>query len=324
MKHQVILALLLSVSLAAANAGETTALDHGISLWEARELDAAIEILEQAAAKESAGGQAHYYTGRAWFDKGHFKEAAGWLEKAVEMDPGNAVYHQWLGRAYANWASDANIFRKMSLAGDIRREAQKAVELAPDNIEMRNDLITFYLQAPGVAGGSTDKALEQAKKIQTLDAVQGHFAFGRIYEKKEQNEKAEAEYRSAIKLAPGEASSYYRLAYLCQRRDDFDGAHETFTALAEAKPDEMGALYQIGRNGALSGRHLEPAAKSLERYIAEYTPGENQPSLAWAHVRLGQVYGHMGDGTRARGEFEAALVLDPTHKEAKKALKALN
>jgi tetratricopeptide (TPR) repeat protein len=297
--------------------------DRGIELYEAREYDAAIEILERAAEQDPTRDKAAYFAGRAYFDKEQFRDASRWFEKAIKTDPQNADYHSWLGRAYGSWALNASMFRKMSLAGDIKREFQKAVELDPRDLEMRNDLITFYLEAPGVAGGSTERALEQARAIESLDPVQGQFALGRVYEKQKDYDEARAAYRKAIDLAPEETASYYRLAYLMQRLEEFDDAFEVFEALVEKHPDDLGGYYQLGRNGALSGTHPDRSAEALEHYIAEHAPDDEGPSLAWAYTRLGQVLVHRGDTDSAREALDSALQLEPDHKQARKALKSL-
>jgi tetratricopeptide (TPR) repeat protein len=326
MKTWIVGAALLSMAVLPARGAEAppdTPVERGIRLYEAGKYDAAIGILEDAASRDSVDGRAPYYAGRAYYDKGDYPEAAERLEMAVEKSPGNAEYHKWLGRAYGQWARDANFFRKMNLAGKIKRAFQEAVNLAPDDLDARIDLMTFYLEAPGVAGGDKDKALEQAGEVQARNPVRGHFALGRVYESQEDLQKAATEYRSAIKLDPENEGTYYRLGYLLQRQEDFDGAFEAFSALARQKPDEMGVFYQIGRNGALSGKHLDESAAALLRYLGEHTPGEDDPSHAWAHCRLGQVYVQMGKKDQGRGELKAALELEPGHKEAKKALKAL-
>ena len=50
-------------------------------------------------------------------------------------------------------------------------------------------------------------------------------------------------------------------------------------------------------------------------------PTELNPSLAWAHVRLGMLYEKKRDFATAQAEYEAALALEPDHEEAQKALK---
>ncbi len=52
-----------------------------------------------------------------------------------------------------------------------------------------------------------------------------------------------------------------------------------------------------------------------------FEPSEDEPSLAWAHTRLGMLYEKKRDFIAAQSEYETALALEPDHKEAKKALK---
>lgn len=300
----------------------STALERGILLFEAEKYDAARGVLEEVASGAGADGRASFYIGRAYFEENKWKDAASWLEKAVEKAPGTADYHLWLGRAYSRWAQDSSWLRKLSLAGDIRASLEKAVELAPDNLEAREDLMTFYVVAPGVAGGDLEKARAQAEKIKSMDVSLGHLAYGQIHESEEDFAKARVEYQAAIKAAPEEERPYYKLGYLLQRTEDWEGAFQTFTALAEKKPDDINALYQVGRTGALSGQHLDEAAAALEEVVLRQSEGRHR-SPAWTHYRLGQVYQHMGKTEKAKITFQAALDLDPKHKEAKKALRAL-
>lgn len=302
--------------------GSSTDLARGIQLFEAREFGAARKVLEPLASGGKDRGEASFYMGRAFFEESMWAEAAVWLEKAVESDPGSGRNHHWLGRAYGQEAREANFLRKMSLAGKVKSEFRKAVDLDPANLDALHDLITFYIEAPGIAGGDIEEAVRLAGEMKARDALRGHLELGRIHEAGEEPEKAMSQYREAMKVAPDDPRPYYDLGFLQQRSEDFDGAIRTFQALAEAMPSEMGAYYQIGRTGALSGLHLEQAAAGLRKYL-EHTPGRDDPSLAWAHFRLAEVYRHMKRLDEARVELESALRLEPDHKEARKALESL-
>jgi len=89
-----------------------------------------------------------------------------------------------------------------------------------------------------------------------------------------------------------------------------------------ANPAESGALFQIGKTGALSGQRLDRAAEALEAYL-QTTPGKNDPSLAAAHWRLGMVHERRQNRQQAKTEYESALRLDPTFKPATESLKKL-
>ena len=102
----------------------------------------------------------------------------------------------------------------------------------------------------------------------------------------------------------------------------FEKAFELFEAMIAASPSEFGALFQIGKTGAMSGQRLDRAAEALEAYV-QTTPGRNDPTLAAAHWRLGMVYEKRQDRQRAKAEYETALRLDPTFKQATESLKKL-
>ena len=79
-------------------------------------------------------------------------------EKAVALDPNDGLYHLWLGRIYGEKADRAGFLKAAGLAGKVRTEFERAVELSPNSWEARTDLAEFYLEAPGIVGGSKDEA----------------------------------------------------------------------------------------------------------------------------------------------------------------------
>jgi tetratricopeptide (TPR) repeat protein len=106
-----------------------------------------------------------------------YQQAAAWLERAIEFDGTQANYHLWLGRTYGYQAQQAPSSEQFFLARKVRKCLEKAVELNPDLVEARVDLISFYLQAPSLLGGSIDKAKLQAAEIAKRDPDQGKLAW---------------------------------------------------------------------------------------------------------------------------------------------------
>ena len=49
------------------------------------------------------------------------------------------------------------MFAKMSLARRFRKEVELALQLDPNNLDANSDLLEYYLEAPGMAGGSTSR-----------------------------------------------------------------------------------------------------------------------------------------------------------------------
>ena len=79
--------------------------------------------------------------------------------------PRLAEAHYWLGNAYGNRLGDVGMFGKLKLAPKLRDAFVRTIELDPDYIKARSNLIEFYLQAPDMLGGGVDKARAQAREI---------------------------------------------------------------------------------------------------------------------------------------------------------------
>jgi tetratricopeptide (TPR) repeat protein len=248
--------------------------------------------------------------------------AADYFEAATKLDPKNTTYFLWLGRAYGREAQNANVLRQPGLAKRTKAAWEHAIELDPENLDARADLIQYYVQAPGFLGGSTQKALEQAEEIRKRNALRGYLELGALYEREKKLADAEKAYLGAAKEQSERHVGEYRLGVFYQNAGAYDKAFELFEQMIAAHPSEFGALFQIGKTGAMSGQRLERATNALEAYL-QTTPGRNDPSLAAAHWRLGMVHEKRQDRQRAKTEYETALRLDPTFKQATESLKKL-
>ncbi|MFQ5639594.1 MAG: tetratricopeptide repeat protein [bacterium] len=318
-------ALLFLVLHAAPVSSETGSfnddLSDGIHLFEAGKLDAAKEIFENFLEENPENAEAYYYLGRTLFRKNDLKKAEKNFKTAVKLVPNSSLYHTWLGHTYGNRINNVGFFKKMGMAKNIKKHYRIALDLDENNIDALDGIITFHTEAPGIAGGSKDKAKEYAAKLKKLDKYLGYSAFGRIYEKEKKYDLAEAEYKSAITEFPEKINIRFRLGYFYQRREKFDEAFDVFEKMLADSSNNLAALYQIGRTGALSGQNLDRAEECFKQYVQH--PEEANPSKASAHWRLGMVYEHKQQKDLAREHYRMALKLEPDHKQAKKALKKL-
>jgi tetratricopeptide (TPR) repeat protein len=314
--------LLLSMLAPLARAADPPAVEEGMRLFRLGRYDDARAALTPPATAQPPNGTAVLYMGRIAMAMHDAKEAERWFESAVALDDKSSVAHMWLGRAYGNQAQKANKLSMIGLAKKIKKEFERAVELDPHNLDARDDLITYYLNAPGIMGGSVSKAKEEAAEIEKLDPLRGAMAYAAVATDQKDFPAAEGLYRSAAASYPESLSVRYALGQSLVRGEKYDEAFAVFDSILLAHPDELNARYLIGRTGAVSGRQLDRAEQEL-KMVLEAPPRENAPRPAGAHWRLGMVYEKQGKKDQAKAEYEKSLALDPGFDEAKKSLAKL-
>src|SRR5258708_31017421 len=146
-----------------------------------RMVPAALVCIRALPVAAADSGDALIAQGRGATQSGEADKAIDLLKQAVERAPKNAEAHRSLAEAYGDAARTANIFRQASLAGKCKDEFERAVELDPNFIDAREGLLEYYLLAPGILGGSMEKANLQAQEIRKRDSLRGHLAMARIH-----------------------------------------------------------------------------------------------------------------------------------------------
>jgi tetratricopeptide (TPR) repeat protein len=297
-----------------------TDLEKAKLLFNSGRIFEARELLESLTAQNEKISEAWFYLGRIAQSENRLNDAEKYFKRAIKLDEFRSPYHHWLGRIYGMQAINASVFRQPFLARNSRRSFETAVELDPDNIEARFDLVQFYIVAPGIVGGSSGKAYEHAEAIKQRDSIRGHGAYGFIYSREDEFDKAEREFIAARDLEPANPDPYYWLGFLYVRMENYSAAFDQLDTLISYNPELMPAYYQYGRIAALSGERIERGMKYLEKYLG-HSPAGNEPSHAWAHVRLGELYDKIDEADRAREHYKKALTLDPDLKPAREALR---
>lgn len=294
----------------------------GIQLFEAKQYTEAKKFFESYTKVNQNDPAGAYYLGRIFLREGNYDKAIDWLEKAVDLNETKSDYHLWLGRAYGIKAQRAGLLKKASAARNVKKSFERAVELNPDNLDARMGLVQFYQMAPGIMGGSKDKANEQAEAIKQRNTHQGHLAFGVIYMMNEEYALAEQQFQAAIAANPGNTQPYYSLGYLYSRQKQFDKATELFENLLKLHPEEVSSYFHLGRIAVMSGKNLDQGEANLKKYL-QTEHSDERPSFAFAHLLLGHIYKMQEKKDMAKGEYEKALELDPAFEQARKALKDL-
>ena len=320
-----LLSLVLLAAIAALPAAPAPSVDleAARSLYTARRDAEARAALDHLLAADPTNHEAIYLLGRLAKRRGDWKTVAERYERCTQIAPTMALYWADLGEAYGKLANKAGVFHQLGLARKCRAALERAVALAPADLEFRHGLIEFYEEAPFIAGGGRDKALAQAAAIAPHDPYASALATGGIHSRAKNWTEAERAFRSAAALRPDSTEPEAALGLLFADQGRPAEAFAAFDRVLAREPDNLVALYQLGRVAALSGQRLAEGEAALRRYLEQPSHPAGQPTNAQAQYRLGELLARRGDTAGARAAYEAALRLDPGLKPAAEALRRL-
>jgi len=304
--------LLLIASLTASVA------DSAKDMLAAGRIDEAITELNGRLSSAPADAESSNLLCRAYFALEDWNRAESSCRKAASLDPDNSRFHLWLGRVYGEKADRANFLAAAGLAGKVRGEFERAVQLNPKDVDARLDLAEFYLAAPGIVGGGEQKARAQAQFIATVNPAREHWVYARIAEQKKDVATAEREYRQYIDLSHGDAEAWLNLALFLRRQKRFDEMEQAIVKLSQAPMPKLDVLVEASQMLYRAGRNYPFATQLLNRYLAA-GPVEAAPAFK-AHHQLGMLLEKQGDKAGAAREYRASLALVRNFGMAQQAL----
>lgn len=144
--------------------------------------------------------------------------AISYYKNLVKDEVTNANYHFKYGGAMGMKALSISRISAITYIGDIKQELEQAAKLDSKHIEARWALIEFYIQLPGIFGGSENKALDYAAELGRISEVDGYLAKGYIAEYTERPKDAEHYYKKAIEIG-GSPHTYDKLSNLYEKNN---------------------------------------------------------------------------------------------------------
>jgi tetratricopeptide (TPR) repeat protein len=138
-------------------------------------------------------------------------KAITYYKKLTELKPQEANYYYKYGGVLGMKAKFSNKFKALGMLDDIRAAFKKTIALNPKHIEARYALVEIYIQVPGIAGGSEQKARGYAEELLKISPVDGYLAKGRIEEYYENYDKSEIQYKKAFEI--GKSKTTYQKLY---------------------------------------------------------------------------------------------------------------
>src|ERR1700724_2007084 len=281
-------------------------------------IDEAITELNGRLSSSPGDAESSNLLCRGYVEVEDWNRAESSCRKAASLDPDNSRFHLWLGRVYGEKADRANFLAAAGLAGKVRGEFERAVQLNPQDVDARLDLAEFYLAAPGIVGGGEQKARQQAHFIATVNPAREHWVYARIAEQKKDAGTAELEYNQYIDLSKGDAEAWLNLALFLRRQKRFDEMEQAIVKLSQAPNPEPDVLWEASGMLERAGRSYPFATELLNRYLA-LGPVEKAPAFR-AHYLRGALLEKQGDKAGAAREYRASLSLAHNYGIAQQAL----
>src|SRR5688572_10833128 len=142
--------------------------------------------------------------------------------------------HRAARRAMDEAKQTTNPVRLLILGMQIKESLDEALRADPENVQIRLDLVRFYMTAPGIVGGNHENARAEAAEIAKRDAALGSFARGYIFYRKKEYGAGRLELREAIRTAREPATKALAmkwLGWLSQETQQWDEAFAMFEEL---------------------------------------------------------------------------------------------
>jgi len=254
--------------------------------------------------------EVQYRYGSALVAGNKLDEAQTAMKAAIETDPNASELHRVLGEAYGAAAERASVFGMYSLAKAALAEFQTAVKLNPNDPDAHADLAAYYIEAPGVVGGSLDKAHEEEALLDKLAPLQALQTRASEAQQKKDWAGAERLLRQAIAIDK-KPDSLTQLAMMQLRAEHGSDALATFKTITTRADAPASSWFYLARSVGVA--HAAPAdgIAALKHYIELPERPDMAPNLGWAHLRLGELYAQNNQKDLAAAEIELARKQPP-------------
>ncbi len=263
----------LSVALPSVHAQD---LADAEKLYNRTQYEASLALI----GKHANGGPANFLIGRDYFMTGDFKSAVDHFQKAIAIEPANAEYLDWLGRAYGKRAEMSNPFQAPILASKAREAFERSVELNPKNSDALSDLFDYYLDAPGFLGGGYDKAQGLIAKIAVVDPSEAYFEQAKLAQKRKEFDTAEQHLRQAVAATPGKVGGLLELARFLANQGRNRESDAVLAQAQKIEPDAPRVIYTRADILVKQKRNLTEARSLLKKYLASNLTVDDPPKTA--------------------------------------------
>lgn len=233
--------LLLAAAIAtivfAVTAGAATPVEEAQAALKANDLAHAEALLLPLTGKDATEAAAFFALGKLRDRQGNPKEAVVAYEQASKLDATKPEYFSALAIALSQRMSGMNFLQQGLYAGKMRKAFEKSIALDPHHIPGLIGLARYHVNAPEIAGGSTEKAVEYARRVRELAPFPGELELGNIANHEEKFADALAHLEAATKLNPNHGYAQFLCGQMLAKLGRKDEARARFETAVKLDPN---------------------------------------------------------------------------------------
>lgn len=169
-------------------------------LYRQDKFDQAKVLFESFLKSNPNNAKAVEYLGDIAGHQKKWDDAIAQYKKLKESSPKNANYWYKYGGALGMKAKSVSKIKALGMIDEVETAFLTSAKLDAKHIDSRWALVMFYIELPGIVGGSEKKAQKYADELLVLSKVDGYMAKGYIDEYFSRNSKAEANYKKAHEI----------------------------------------------------------------------------------------------------------------------------
>lgn len=275
------------------------------------------KILTAFTKEKKANAEGFYLLSKCLMNLGQIDDAVEACEMAVEIEDRNAEYHFMMGQLYGRQAIESNVFKKATLADNIKHHFERSVELDPAHIDGRIGLIQYYWQAPSMMGGDIEKAFRNARELVKIDEARGREMLAGLYRSEKKFSEADQEITKLLKL--DELRGRAAIARNKWQEEKFSEVENEFKQIEKLIKSNKKFYYIYGWYGKLlfDQKRYNEEIEKFKTWI------KVAPYNAESHFALAQAYETMNKKKEAIAACNAALKVNPEHQKSKEKLEEL-
>jgi tetratricopeptide (TPR) repeat protein len=217
--------------------------------------------------------QKYLESGKKYYEKAKYREAAIQFSNALQVDPRFADAHYQLAQTYLKMGSYPAAYQ----------ELRRTVDLQPDNTRAQLDIGNLLL-----AGRQFDEAEKHAQGV--LDKHPGdadaHALLANVREAKGDADAALQEIRKAIELSPNRAQFYMNLGLFLANAKQFSEAEAADKKAFELDPKSSRPLLAMA--SLYAGQQRWSDAEQVLQKAVSVEPNSVEPRIILARFYLGE------------------------------------